>query len=185
MQMTRNHCQIRDPLGFLWCTVSVVVNKKNENKVKIILKDLEKAPLCSASPNMNLCYQHKQEKHFNISDFILTYSEYLCVHQGIIEQYEPVIWEPAGVLQSQRSVAAFTDHTTPGKTQALLKNKITHINFLNKTRGTLVAHKLQHMSHNLMCFHTGCGRGCTLKTITFNRLYCTMMGCYFAEEHAV
>lgn len=107
------------------------------------------------------------------------------MHQGVIEQYEPVIWEPPGVLRSQRSVAAFTDHTTPRKTQALLKNKITHINFLNKTRSTLVAHKLQHMSHNLMCFHTGCRRGCTLKTITFNRLYCTMMGFCFAEQRAV
>lgn len=62
--------------------------------------------------------------------------------------------------------------------------KKSHINFLNKTWGTLVAHKLEHMSHNLMRFHTGCGRGCALKPIIFNGLRCTMMACCLAEQRA-
>ena len=48
---------------------------------------------------------------------------YLSVHQCIIEQYEPVVGEAPGVLQSQRSVAAFAHHTTLSETQILLMKR--------------------------------------------------------------
>lgn len=60
---------------------------------------------------------------------------YLCVHQCVVEQYEPVVGEAPGVLQSQRSVAAFTHHATLRETQDLLRN--THVYLLIKTWQTV------------------------------------------------
>lgn len=46
---------------------------------------------------------------------------YLRVHQCVIEQNEPVVGEAPGVLQSQRPVAAFADHTALRESQNLLQ----------------------------------------------------------------
>ena len=47
---------------------------------------------------------------------------YLCVYQHVIEQYEPVVGEPAGALWNKRSVAAFTHNTALWEMQNLLEN---------------------------------------------------------------
>lgn len=57
---------------------------------------------------------------------------YLCVHQCIVEQYEPMVGEPPGVLQGQRSVAAFTNYTTLRETQHLLWNKVRTVFYFRK-----------------------------------------------------
>lgn len=91
--------------------------------------------LCSVSLSVfrlsatyTLCYPQQQ---FNIVKLLYWFSVcvcvYLCVNKSIVEQYEPVVGESPGILQSQSSAAAFTNHTALRETQNLLKNTRAHL----------------------------------------------------------
>jgi len=113
---------------------------------KLVLKAIRKDPSCSAALRCGqilLLHQLKECAASSIHLYKLQTNEqvmaklvklfllslnvclsvYLRVHQNVVEQNEPVIGEPAGVLQSQRSVAAFTNHAPLRETQDLLKNR--------------------------------------------------------------